>query len=133
MATDPKYRAFVETNYPDYNGVIDPSANNIGMANTTTDMSKIGTPVPDFSSNPTTSSFWDGFTKEGGFISDNVNKIAGMNSMSLTHDPWSQNAILSKSPILQLTIPPAIAVQYCATFPAACASAINKDNLINEQ
>jgi len=133
MAKNPEYRAFVEAKYPNYNGVIDPSANNIGMANTTTDMSKIGTPVPDFSTNPTTSSFWDGFAKEGGFISDGANKAGGMNSMSTMHDPWSQNTILGKSPILQLTIPPAIAVQYCATFPAACAAVINKDNLINEQ
>ena len=133
MAKNPEYRAFVEAKYPNYNGVIDPSANNIGMANTTTDMSKIGTPVPDFSTNHTTSSFWDGFAKEGGFISDGANKAGGMNSMSTMHDPWSQNTILGKSPILQLTIPPAIAVQYCATFPAACAAVINKDNLINEQ
>jgi len=45
MAKDPQYRAFVEAKYPNYNGVIDPSANNIGIANTTPDVTKIGTPV----------------------------------------------------------------------------------------
>ena len=126
MATDPQYRAFVEANYPNYNGVIDPSVNNIGMANTTTDINKIGTQVPSYSTNPFTSSFWDGFLKESGFISNGANKVGGMNSMSLSHDPWGQNVIIQQTPVLQLTIPPAMAVQYCATFPAACAAVTSK-------
>ena len=125
MATDPKYAAAVNAKYPNYNGVIDPSTNNIGMANTTTDIAKIGTPVTDFSTNPFTTSFWQGFLKESGFISDVANKAGGMNSMSLMHDPWGQNAVIGTSPVLQLTIPPAILVQYCATFPGACGATVS--------
>ena len=131
MLVNPKYRVFVETNYPNYNGVTDPSVNNIGMANTTTDIAKIGTPVPEFSTNPFTSNFWQGFLKESGFISDGANKLGGMNAMSTMHDPWGQNVVIGTSPVLQLTIPPAIAVQYCATLPGACGAAtsgfINND------
>ena len=58
---------------------------------------------------------------EGGFISNNVNQIGGMNSMSLSHDPWSQSSIVQRIPgATQITIPPAIAIQYCATFPSVC-------------
>ena len=121
MVSDVKYRTFVETNYPNYNGVIDPSVNNIGVANTTSDIGKIGTPVPPYSSNPFTSSFWDGFSKESGFISTNVNKAGGMNSMSTMHDTLTHNIFFEKVPFTtQLSILPAIAVQYCATFPAVC-------------
>ncbi|MBU6338372.1 MAG: hypothetical protein KGQ36_00140 [Rickettsiales bacterium] len=111
--------------FANYNGVIDPSVNNIGMANITQDINQVGQPISDFSTNPFTKSFWQGFLKEGGFISDNANKIRGMNSMSTMHDPWGQNFIVEKSPILQITIPPAIAVQYCATFPAACGVVVS--------
>ena len=61
MASDPQYRAFVELNYPNYNGVIDPTVNNIGVANPASTPEMIGHSVPSFSSNPFTSSFWQGF------------------------------------------------------------------------
>jgi filamentous hemagglutinin len=126
MATNSEYRTFVETNYPNYNGVIDPTVNNIGVANTTTDITKIGTPVPPYSTDPFTASFWQGFGKEGGFISNGANQAGGMNSMSLMHDPWAGSAVIRNFPLgTQLSIPPAILVQYCATFPGACGAAVS--------
>jgi hypothetical protein len=119
MATDPKYRAFVEANYPNYNGVIDPSANNIGIANTTPDVTKIGTPVDYSQMTPIQK-----VVNEGGIISNNANKIGGMNGMSTVHDPATNNIFFEKVPLTtQLSIPPAIAIEYCAIFPAACGAA----------
>ena len=126
MLTKPEYRAFVELNYPNYNGVIDPTVNNIGIANTTSDITKIGTPVPAYSTNPFTADFWQGFIKEGGFISSNANKVGGMNGMATMHDPMTNSFIMSKTPILEITIPPTMAVQYCSSFPAACGVVISK-------
>jgi filamentous hemagglutinin family protein len=112
--------------YSNYNGVVDPSVNNIGKANLTMDVNQVGQPVPPYSTNPFTSSFWQGFGMESGFISSGANKAGGMNSMSLMHDPWAGGAIIRNIPLgTQLSIPPAIAVQYCATFPAACGAAIS--------
>jgi hypothetical protein len=126
MATDPNYAAAVNAKYPNYNGVIDPSVNNIGIANTTPNPSQIGTPVPHYSTNPFTASFWQGFGKESGFISNKANQAGGMNSMSLMHDPWAGSAVIRNIPLgTQLSIPPAILVQYCATFPGACGAAVS--------
>jgi len=130
MLTKPEYRAFVELNYPNYNGVIDPTVNNIGIANTTSDITKIGTPVPSFSSNPFTSSFWQGFAQEGGFISSNANKVSGMNGMATMHDPMTNNIFFETIPLTtQISIIPAIAIEYCAISPSACA--IVTSNLMN--
>lgn len=126
MLVNPKYRAFVDANYPNYNGVIDPSANNIGMANTTINTSQIGSPVPSYSTNPFTTNFWQGFGKESGFISNSANQAGGMNSMSLMHDPWAGSTVIKNIPLgTQLSIPPAIVVQYCATFPGACGAIVS--------
>ena len=63
-----------------------------------------------------------GFFHEGGTMSTYVNKIGGMNSMSVLHDPISGYPLLNTSPILQATILPAIAVEYCILAPAMCGS-----------
>ena len=126
MATNSEYRAFVNAKYPNYNGVIDPSVNNIGMANLADKAELVGTRVPDFSTNPFTASFWQGFGKESGFISSISNKAGGMNSTSLMHDPWAGSAVIRNFPLgTQLSIPPAILVQYCATFPSACGVVVS--------
>jgi hypothetical protein len=115
--------------FTDYNGVINPSANNIGIANQTKDIALVGQPV-DYSKMTS----MEKIVNEGGIISRGTNQVGGMNSMSLSHDPWSQSAIIQKVPgATQISIIPAITVQYCATFPAACAVTVNKDSLINEQ
>ena len=101
--------------FKNYNGVIDPAANNIGIANTVDDISLVGQPV-DYSKMNSLQKV----VNEGGFISNNANKVRGMNPMSTIHDPWGQNIIVKQFPVLQITIVPAIAIQYCATFPAAC-------------
>jgi filamentous hemagglutinin len=111
--------------YSNYNGVIDPSVNNIGMANVVDDVSQVGQPITPYPTDPFTKNFWQGFFNEGGFISNNANQVGGMNSMSTMHDPVTNNLIMSKTPIVQITIPPAIAVQYCATFPAACGVVVS--------
>lgn len=64
-----------------------------------------------------------------------INAISGMNSMSLMHDFWTDSTILSYHPLLELSIAPAIVVQYCATFPALCGnitSNIMNDNKIDK-
>ena len=115
--------------YSNYNGVIDPSVNNIGKANLTMDVSQVGQPVPSYSNNPFTSSFWQGFDKESGFISSGANKIGGMNGMSTVHDPATNNIFFENIPLItQLSIPPAILIEYCAISPAACAAATSKFN-----
>ncbi len=111
--------------YSNYNGVIDPSVNNIGVANIAPNPNMVGQPVPAYSTNPFTNSFWDGFLKESGFISNGANKLGGMNAMSTMHDPLTNNIVMSQTPILQISILPAIAVQYCATFPAACGTVVS--------
>lgn len=126
ISVNSRYRDFVNANYPNYNGVIDPSVNNIAIVNTTTDITKIGTPVPAYSSDPFTKSFWQGFAREGGFISNNANKIGGINGMSTFHDPLTNNVFFETVPLAtQITIPPAIAVEYCAISPAACGLAVS--------
>ena len=130
MASDRQYRAFVELNYPNYNGVIDPTVNNIGVANTASAPEMIGTRVPNFSTNPFTSSFWQGFAQEGGFISSNANKVGGMNGMATMHDPMTNNIFFETIPLTtQISIIPAIAIEYCAISPSACA--IVTSNLMN--
>ena len=101
---------------PNYNGVVDRAANNIGMANTTTNIDLVGKPV-----DTEKFSFFDNLFNEGGkYTSKLADTVPGMNSMSLMHDFWSSTAITGTTPILQLTIVPAVAVQYCATFPSLC-------------
>jgi hypothetical protein len=131
MSDDIQYRTFVKTHYPNYNGVIDPAANNIGLANGAPTIGKIGQAI-DYSTDPLALNFWQGFGKEGGFISDSANQAGGMNAMSVMHDGWGQNFIVGKAPFLQISIFPAIAIQYCATFPAVCGTTsgqlINNNN-----
>ena len=121
MANDSKYAAEVNAKYPSYNGVIDPSANNIGLANTTKDVTKIGTPVDYSKMTPLQK-----IVNEGGIISNTANQAGGMNAMSVSHDGWGQNFIVGKAPVLQISIIPAIAVEYCAISPAACAAVTSK-------
>ena len=91
------------------------------MANIVNDVKLVGQPITPYSTDPFTKNFWQGLTKEGGFISSYANKISGMNKMAIMHDPLSNsNFIMGQTPVVQLTIPPAIAVQYCATFPGTC-------------
>ena len=125
--SDPMIRNNLE--YSNYKGVVDPSANNIGLANIAPTPDKIGQPIIDYSTNPLTSNFWEGFIKEGGFISDSANKVGGMNSMSVSHDSWGQNSLINTTPVVQTTIIPAIGMQYCATFPSACGFIVSE--LIN--
>jgi hypothetical protein len=115
--------------YADYNGVLDPSANNIGIANIAPTPDLVGQPITPYSTDPLTSSFWKGFGKEGGFISNSANKVGGMNAMSSMHDPWGQNFIIKQPIILQVTIVPAISIEYCAIAPSACGVISNE--LIN--
>lgn len=110
--------------YADYNGVIDPSANNIGIANAVNDVSLVGQPVDYLKMNP-----MQKIVNEGGIISNAANKVAGMNAMSIMHDPWGQNTMVGSFPALQISIIPAIAIEYCAISPAACATVTSK--LIN--
>ena len=125
MANSPKYAAEVNAKYPNYNGVIDPSANNIGIANTTPEVAKIGTPVDYSKMTPIQK-----VVNEGGIISNNANKIGGMNGMSTVHDPATHNIFFEKVPLTtQVSIIPAIAVEYCALYPEACAAFTSK--LIN--
>ncbi len=105
-----------KTIHPNYNGVIDPTANNIGLANLTDNAKFVGNIVQ----NPS-------FFHEGGKMSVFANKLGGMNSMSLMHDGWSQNAFIQKFPILQASIVPAIAVEYCLLSPELCTAVINND------
>ena len=49
-----------------------------------------------------------------------TNKLGGMNSMSLMHDGWGQNAIIGTFPTLQVSITPAIVVEYCILSPVMC-------------
>ena len=129
MATDPEYAAAVNAKYPNYNGVIDPSVNNIGQANLANKAELVGTRVPDFSTNPFTNSFWSGFIKESGLISDGANKAGGMNAMSTMHDPLTDNIFFETVPLTtHLSIPPAIVVEYCAISPAACGAFTSKLN-----
>ena len=98
--------------------MIDPSANNIGIANTTPDVTKIGTPVDYSQMTPIQK-----VVNEGGIISNNANKIGGMNGMSTVHDPATHNIFFEKVPLTtQVSIIPAIAVEYCAIYPAACGA-----------
>lgn len=105
---------------PDYNGVLNKTANNIGRANTTTDISLVNTVV-----NTEEFGFWQNLLNEGGTMSRIVNKIKGMNTMSLFHDPLTNNSILSITPLLETSIIPATIIQYCATFPGLCGATIN--------
>jgi hypothetical protein len=89
--------------YSNYNGVIDPSVNNIGMANVVDDVSQVGQPITPYPTDPFTKNFWQGFFNEGGFISNNANQVGGMNSMSTMHDPVTNNLIMSKTPIVGLS------------------------------
>ena len=123
---DPKLVKARPDLYSNYNGVVDSSVNNIGKANVTMDVAKVGQPVPPYSTNPFTSSFWQGFGKESGFISSNTNKVGGMNGMSTFHDPITDNIFFEKVPLTtQLSIPPAIAIEYCAISPAACGAVVS--------
>lgn len=73
--------------FPNYNGVIDPTANNIGMANTTDKLNLVGTVVEK-------PQYW---YNEGSWFMNGVNKVGGMNNMATNiHDPW-----VTKYPVLQ--------------------------------
>ena len=112
--------------YGNYNGVIDVNANNIGLANVTNDINLVGKPIVPYSNNPFTLNFWEGFAKEGGFISKTANKLGGMNSMATyIHDPWSSAVLIKNIPLAtQVSIIPAVFVQYCGSYPGACGVAI---------
>ena len=59
--------------------------------------------------------------KEGrNIISKPANKIPFMNAMANMHDSWSSTSITGTTPILQITIAPAVYIQYCAVFPSLC-------------
>ncbi len=93
--------------FPDYKGVIDPKVNNIGMANEAkiTELSKVGKPV-----SPTEVSSW---MHEGSWFSSGVNKIPGMNSMSLFHDTWATT--WNMNPLWTIaTIAPSVPIEYSA-------------------
>ena len=82
----------------------------------------VGKPIIPYSNNPLKLSFWKGFAREGGAISKFANKFGGMNSMATyIHDPWSSSVLIQSIPLAtQISIAPAIFIQYCATFPGAC-------------
>ena len=111
--------------FADYNGVIDSSANNIGIANTTKEISLVGQSV-DYSK----MNFIEKIVNEGGFISNSANKISGMNGMATVHDPMTNNIFFESIPLTtQISIIPAIAIEYCAISPSACAMVTS--NLMN--
>jgi hypothetical protein len=88
----------------EWNGVLDPEANNIGLANIA-DLDKGQVPgqiVP-----LTLSGFFSG--NEGGIISLSCNYLVpGCNDMSLTHDNWGGSQIVKNIPLgLQFSIIPA--------------------------
>jgi hypothetical protein len=104
--------------FTEYKGVIESSHNNIGVANKVGDINIIGQPV-----NYSKMTFSEKIINEGGIISENANKIGGMNSMSVMHDKWVNNVFFDTVPLAnQITILPAIAIEYCAIYPAICSA-----------
>lgn len=81
------------------------------MANTTIDLNEVGNLV-FHSSNPFNSEFWSSFAKEGGAVSNLANPVPGMNSMSVFHDKFTQYTFLGAPGLLQLSIVPAIPINY---------------------
>ena len=93
---------------------LDPNANNIGKANTidptnpedANRLHLIGQPI---SANPRHD---PGFAGEGGTVSKIANPLKGMNSMSVFHDKFTEGTFLGAPGLLQLTIIPAIPINY---------------------
>ncbi|NBV07284.1 MAG: hypothetical protein EBS06_08660, partial [Proteobacteria bacterium] len=91
-----------------------PGANTIGMANTIDlndpkDANKlylIGQPITAYPG------YDPGFAREGGTVSKIANPINGMNSMSVFHDKFTEDTFLGAPGLLQLSIIPAIPINY---------------------